>query len=286
MTKPGERSAGIIQGPWQRPAVASVWQDIEGLTEDERDGRPFVFDPVVVAERDEATKRFHAERRAREVQVEAQLERDRRRRLLDRWGAEGWPVERFEEVARIRELVALGAPVREARVAVSPNPIETDALDRVRRHSGGLLVLGGKVGLGKTGAAVWWMAQPGPCSPFLELGPPRFLLAVDIERIDRFGSAKEWAALERARRLVIDDLGLEYQDGSGSILGKIDALVNKRAGYELDTIATCNMEREEFVERYRARITDRMWLDDGGWHDCKGHNLRREQRKARRRTQP
>lgn len=164
-----------------------------------------------------------------------------------------------ELVKRKQSLVAMGVPVKDIDLVVLAVMRDTEALIAARRHAetGGPIVLSGLRGCGKTTAAAWWLAQPGPRSAYLELGAPMFYSITRLQRVSRF-KAEEMEPIERARRLVIDDLGSEYVDVKGSLAALLDGIINERYANLLPTLITTNLHGTEFKSSYGERIARRI----------------------------
>lgn len=163
------------------------------------------------------------------------------------------------------------------RHALRAMDLPLDALDLVQRGSASqtlalaaleepadILVLAGGVGAGKTVAAVAWLArwvmdagnwQQGDACQLLGRG--LFLTAPALQRGPRF-DAKWLGHIERASRLVIDDLGAEYADERGSFVSLLDELINDRYARRRPTLITTNCDASVFKSRYGARIADRI----------------------------
>jgi DNA replication protein DnaC len=127
-----------------------------------------------------------------------------------------------------------------------------------------ILVLAGGVGTGKTVAAVSWLYawvqdarnwQSGDAGPHL-VGRAVFLTAPALQRGPRF-DGKWVGTLSRASRLVLDDLGSEY-DPQGAFASLVEELVSERYARRRPTLITTNTDADTFKRRYGARITDRI----------------------------
>lgn len=160
--------------------------------------------------------------------------------------------ERAEERRRKRQaLLRAGVSERTIEAVFDRKPLETEALRGLREALSMqpprcLVILQGGVGSGKTCAAAWWAIQHGA----LWITAPR------LARVSPFEAEAE--RIERAHRLVIDDLGAEYLDPKGFFLAQLDALINERYAHKLPTVITTNVDKEPFKKRYEARIADRI----------------------------
>lgn len=200
---------------------------------------------------------------------EAQREREERARRLEDQAAE----------ARRRALAALpdrGVPRKDLAVLLSGQSLlETTALRGARafmaQNAKTMLVLAGSRGVGKTFTASWCCVQVPEAA--------RFIDSARLMRVDRY-RGKEMAALETCGLLVIDDLGMEYDDEKGAFLSKLDGLINARYAAELRTVITTNLEwktddpkKQDFRRRFGARIADRV-REVGEWIGATGASLR------------
>lgn len=146
---------------------------------------------------------------------------------------------------------------------------DTAPLTLVREGVKGTVVLSGGAGSGKTVAAAWWilvsLRDPARWDQrdydeheIRRRGPlPEFITAAHLARWERYSDA-EMNRLLYAPELVIDDLGVEFADKSGSFLATLDEVVNCRYGNELPTLITTNLDAAAFKSRYGERIADRI----------------------------
>lgn len=112
-----------------------------------------------------------------------------------------------------------------------------------------VLVISGDKGCGKTVAATWWSRR--------QVFTPRFLRASTFAASSRYDSDARSAWLS-APALVLDDLGTEFLDSSGSFLVDLDELIDVFYGDQRPLIVTTNLKIDQFKARYGARIEDRM----------------------------
>ena len=177
---------------------------------------------------------------------------------------------------RRKQWVEAGVPSRLVEVIESGEGLdETRALSIARSQTSGILVLSGPRGVGKTLAAVWWLMRTDfPDPRFVTPERRRFLDAPALARWPRYDDAK-MTELERARALVIDDIGLEYDDTKGAFRSLFDALVNARYAADLPTCVTTNLTADEFKLRYGERVADRI-RETGRFAALVGDSLRRK----------
>ena len=164
-----------------------------------------------------------------------------------------------------RELVELGCPAKDLEIALADDLRPTKALAAARRALESLagerptllLVIAGRPGTGKTTAAAWWLMQRRPRSRFVRTRSPRFLDAARLARWPRYDEER-MTEIERAEALVVDDLGVEFDDVKGAFRSLLDELVNSRYAAQLPTLLTTNLSAEQFKARYGERIADRI----------------------------
>jgi DNA replication protein DnaC len=193
-------------------------------------------DPAYVAEMEAAEKR-------RKEKAAAELEKAQRRHL-----------ERMELPERPLRLILAGAATKSQAV---------EALER----PWSLLVMSGRPGTGKTLAACLWLARYVQDAKnweedtFRFKGSAVFLTAERLSRWSRYDDAA-MEKLYKAKRLVLDDLGVEYLDEKGAYASILDALIDARYSSMRPTILTTNLTGQAFKERYGERIADRL-RDEG-----------------------
>ena len=156
-----------------------------------------------------------------------------------------------------------------------------------------ITILAGTVSSGKTLAATAWLRdrvladaieQNRPSNDPIEnalqeIGlyyqhPPLFASAAELCRFDRF-SQEDMDRLLRAAYLVVDDLGAEYADKNGFLLGLLDELFDVRYSRKLPVVFTTNMDVGKFKERYGSRICERV-REVGRWIDVSIPSLRKK----------
>lgn len=163
--------------------------------------------------------------------------------------------------------------------------VAMQAAKQWRAESGGLLVLSGPVGTGKSLAAVWalwdWRVATARRDPW---GKLRYLhdgrmwvAAPHLARMKGWGEDIE--QVERVGFLVIDDLGEE--DATEKTLTRIGNVTTARFAHGLHTVITTNLNAPTFRARYGDRLIDRLrdcGLDSDGkarwWVKCDGESLR------------
>jgi len=101
-----------------------------------------------------------------------------------------------------------------------------------------------------------------------------FASASDIARVSMFDD-KAMKELETVRYLVLDDLGVEFNDKGGSFLSRFDSLFNRRYSNELTTVITTNLTAEDFRDRYGERAVDRI-RETGSFIGLDGKSLRQQ----------
>lgn len=176
--------------------------------------------------------------KAEEAAIAAQRAREAR---------EDEAVRRREEEARIAEI---GIPPLHLDALRAGNIRPTDATVALTGPTK-LTCLSGDTGVGKTLAAAAWLLA-GPVEGSL------FVSAAELARWERYDRA-EMARLLGAPRLVIDDLGTEYQDAKGNFMAIFDELVNVRYTHRLPTVLTTNItDPIAFRRRYGDRVTGRI----------------------------
>ena|GEM_PF-1930517 len=194
------------------------------------------------------------------------------------------------------------------RDAVVGSLEETVALRAVKEwtKTGGILLLLGSKGTGKTTAAAWGLSMlgvttwprcfcdrcggGGPREDCLvgpghrarvadeELNPAkaRFFKAGHLAAaLHRPGSEAIWDEARKVYVLAIDDLGREYSDQHGRWLAELDLLIDDRHEMRRPTVITSNLSPKEFIERYGERIADRI-RQTGLVVNCVGESLRRK----------
>lgn len=144
-----------------------------------------------------------------------------------------------------------------------------------------ILVLGGPVGVGKTTAASWLIAQGPPRRYSFGAKPddawpadlhPRFVSAPEFALVDLY-DRERMNALLCCSVLVLDDLGMEVMGDSGIVQGKLDLLFDARYRRLVWTVITTNLTPDAFRQRYGDRIVDRI-REAGEFVGMPGESLR------------
>lgn len=193
------------------------------------------------------------------------------------------------------------------RDAVLRSLDETEAMKAARAWTtkGGILLLLGSKGTGKTTAAAWGLSMLGVtkwprcfCDRCGGGGPredcfvgaghrarvadeelhptkARFVKAGHLAAaLHRPGGEATWDEVRKVHALAIDDLGREYSDQHGRWLAELDLLIDDRHEMRRPTVITSNLGPEEFKQRYGERIADRI-RQMGLVVNCVGESLRR-----------
>jgi len=174
-----------------------------------------------------------------------------------------------------RDLADRGAPVDDVERVMSGALEDTEALRVVRSaHEAGakLTALSGPPGIGKTTAACWWLVHARPVATLVRVRPALFVRAGQFARWARFDEER-MRDLERARALVLDDLGVEFDDTKGAVRSLLDEVVDARYAASLPTLLTTNLSGPAFKERYHERIADRV-RGAGGFIALRGESMR------------
>lgn len=205
---------------------------------------------------------------------------------------------------RVRALAARGWPARALRIAGGESYDERQAssyLEALRDRDGDgqarIVVLAGQPGSGKTAAcARWALTRPGPARS-AQFETPRFATSAAFFRSPRYRRDEEPIltrdALLRERALVLDDLGVEFADGSGSYRVDFDELVNEFYSDDRLLVISTNLvypsakardaakakgaavdeQAPTFADRYGERILDRV-RECGRWVDSQAASMR------------
>jgi DNA replication protein DnaC len=178
-----------------------------------------------------------------------------------------WREERKK--ARLAEFLK-AMPQRAAEFALATS-IEDPLIKRVadwkeKQRDGGILVLSGPAGVGKTVAACWW------ANGFDRV--PMFMRASEFATTSRYDhdARENW---QKQRALILDDLGAEYLDPKGSFLVDLDELVDFFYADKKYLLITTNCDKATFKARYGERITDRL-SEAGTWIAVPGASRRKK----------
>lgn len=149
----------------------------------------------------------------------------------------------------------------------------TNAMRAVVEFAAGpktLLVLSGSPGSGKSFAAGRFLYDASDGSTWTTA---RFVDVSTLARMPRYDE-KAMKEIEEASALVIDDLGMEFDDKSGAFRSLLDAVINARYANALKTVITTNLDATAFKARYGERVADRI-REVGAFVVCGGESLRR-----------
>ena len=194
--------------------------------------------------------------RERQARVRATEEARQRRQTHASWGIP------------LKDIEAIGTG--HLRETAATRILAAFAEDRTTE----LLVLSGPVGCGKTTAAAQWLCRAREAPSWLETQPPLFLPVAQFERTSRY-SAQAMSRMERARALVLDDLGAEYLDDKGAFVALLDSLIDARYRDLRPTVITTNLHASQFAARYGERTVDRI-RERGRFVELAGESQRRK----------
>ena len=188
------------------------------------------------AEHDAKVSAQIAEERRVSPRAEVQLSRDH-----------GWPLLCIENLAITDES--------------SPSIVQLAKWNH-REHC--IAVLAGGVGCGKTTAAAWWAHRRASRALFVR--------SSTFARASRYSAQRdEWM---EAQGLVLDDLGTEYTDEKGALVGDLEELIDIFYADRKPLLITTNLAPASFTARYGDRITDRL-RQHGRWLGVVGASMRR-----------
>lgn len=240
------------------------------------------------------------------AEAEARAVREHEARISDRLKehASAKAASAGPDLERFLSDVGVGDVTRDA---VLRSLDETEAMKAARAWAtkGGILLMLGAKGTGKTTAAAWALSRVAVtewdrcfcdrCAGggvrddcFVveghrarirdrELSPRKawFLKAGHMaSALHRAGGEEIWDQARKVYALAIDDLGREYADMHGRWASELDLLIDDRHEMRRPTVITSNISLEEFKERYGERIADRI-RQAGLVVSCAGESLRR-----------
>jgi hypothetical protein len=187
---------------------------------------------------------------------------------LDEYRAQCRSEEKRRDVAKENKnteevLASAGVPQRAIEAMVG-SVLGTDAMRQCMRDDA-ILVLAGGPGRGKSVAACAWLMFSATGMRWVSAGSLSRGVAYDEEAFQK---------LVRVGRLVIDDVGTEYQDNKDRYLATLMELIDARFGMVRPTLITTNLTPAVFAERYGERLTSRI-NEDGAFVVCLGDDLRR-----------
>lgn len=159
--------------------------------------------------------------------------------------------------------------------AIKPeNLFETEFTKYITAKNWTTLILSGGVGSGKTVAACLRMQRFFNENPYNGHGPlGMFIDASDFARVSRYDQ-DEVDKLACVPFLLIDDLGTEFNDVNGNFVCGLIDIVTKRCRERRHTVMTTNLNRAEFIQRYDARLVDRV-TESGAFCSGVGKSLRK-----------
>ena len=159
--------------------------------------------------------------------------------------------------------------------------------EKTRERKGGLVVLAGPVGIGKTVAATFLACMMVEADSYSDgdrrhsiRNAPEFWFVPAQMIVDNAYSKDVVPNGMKPNRLkdlrsilVVDDIGREYIKKDGWSMTVVDEFFDSRYRENLPTIATTNLNEYEFKERYGERIWDRF-QEWGRWIYSEGVSLR------------
>lgn len=141
-----------------------------------------------------------------------------------------------------------------------------------------VLVIEGDTGSGKSVAAAWaWMfvklrtSRTGPVEYGEMHAAPSWPVWVDAPTVASLQPwSDQWAAFDRARLVVIDDVGTEEKpERMQAVLERLWNVSSGRA------VITTNLTVADFGDRYGARVASRL-AGSGAWARCSDCDMRIE----------
>jgi len=172
------------------------------------------------------------------------------------WREPSTEAERQER--RKREWSAWGIPAISIGLMMSGGVRDTSAKVALTGSCGPLRVLSAIIDQGKTVAAAWWLVNSAETAPdCVKTTPPLFLPIRAFARKSWFDGDTA-RRIERAQRLVLDDLGDESLDRRGGMRAQVDALIDARYADLLPTVITTNLSAIAFARRYGPRALRRI----------------------------
>jgi DNA replication protein DnaC len=196
-------------------------------------------------------------------------------------------------------LAKIAIPERALRV-VQKKCSPTKAVEAVNRiKANEMIILSGGIGCGKTVAAAKWVhdyvvskdvwKKRRICNiddetidyGFQFIGNAVWVSSAKLARIDHYDTAA-LAQYTECERLVINDLGIEYVDTKGFYLSLFNEIVDERYSSMRATVLTTNCSPDEFKERYKGRVVDRV-REAGRCIGCGDASLRKSPEETQQR---
>lgn len=209
---------------------------------------------------------------AHELKVAEDRKAENRKEMMELWAM------------RKRQLVERGLTERHLEFAFFGKGGDVPAMRAVRSLSesdddAAIAILSGNVGCGKTQAAHQWLLGIDTKPMDWQPSKVRRATAAWFARTSRYCAQDKFDLLSAPERLVLDDLGVEFNDKSGSFLVDLDELMDLRWASKKQTIICTNMHEKDFCNRYGRRLIDRA-RGTGNWCDVKHKSMRGAGEKA------
>jgi hypothetical protein len=156
-------------------------------------------------------------------------------------------VQDFRVPERIVEILAQGTDKTDA----------IQAVDAWANAKPWCLILSGDKGTGKSVAAAYWLWRfQAAKMQSSQTAKPSWFRVNDLMLMGNYNT--DLRELWYSSRLVLDDVGNEFQDAKGSLAAMLYGIVDHRHGDMLKTIITTNLTLDEMKKRYDPRIMDRL----------------------------
>lgn len=177
--------------------------------------------------------------------------------------------------------LAVGLPKRALKALEALK--DTTAVRELHLPEGGIALLSGPLGTGKTVAAV--LLARKALADALAANPERtkeapertalFVRAVTLARTSAWGAdgGETLARVRTTRLLVLDDLGAEYASPVWDML--LFELLDSRHGDMLSTVVTTNLGGDALKARYGGRFAERI-SEGGSVLYLNGESMRRQ----------
>ena len=156
---------------------------------------------------------------------------------------------RSQELERKAAYEGWGIPPDKAALLSAPENTEAlRAVGEFLRSPALFLMLVGDLGVGKTIAAWWGVAQRGG----------RYVTAMELVRAGSF-DRDFWESLRTAPFVAIDELGMEAVDQSGWFLANLYDLLDHRLSRSRKTALLSNLDAAAFKARYCSGTMERLY---------------------------